>query len=434
MLWRAIDRGDAEGVQQAIRKGADVNCVDDRGISPLSYACEGGLDEIARILLDAGAGDARRKDACSISPIGRACRNGNLSIVKMLLNHDNGLLEISDAIGKTPLFCAIFSGHEDVVRFLLNCGANVFATDCNCKTTLMHACRTGNLDIVRLILAAGVDTQATDACQHTALHFAARNHSIEAVRELILHHNANMFARDKSGNTPFDATSSCPTTSATLVELYGSKLTDENGCLALHHLLSTAKYSYSFAENPSFHPPLNPLKILIPLGKLTLKQLRTLMQTLDTELVRTRDGSGKLPIHIACETDAPVEILSTLVELDSTTLHITDPTGALPIHLLCCNGVVDYFRVRYLVEQGGVGILTARNHQGALPLHLLCGSTNPSLRTVQYLMQSSPESVAAQTHGFFYPFMMAAASDPYSASLSVVYTLVRANPGLLVSG
>ena len=429
MLWDAIDRGDAEGVQQAIRNGADVNYVGTRSITPLYCACRYGVDEIVGILLDARA-DARWKDYWGRLPIMEACRNGNLSVVKMLINHDNDLLEVSDISGWTPLVCAVLNGHEDVVRFLFYCGANIFATDCNCKTTLMHACRTGNLDIVRLILAAGVDTQATDACQHTALHFAARNHSIEAVRELILHHNANMFARDKSGNTPFDATSSCPTTSATLVELYGSKLTEENGRLALHHLLSTAKYC--FAKNPSFHPPLNPLKIRTPLGTLTLKHWRTLMQTLDTELIRTRNHSGKLPIHVACQTDAPVEILSTLVELDSATLHIADPTSALPIHLLCCNGVVDYSRVRYLVEQGGVGILTARNHQGALPLHVLCRSKNPSLRTVQYLMQSFPESVAAQTNEGFYPFMVAAASDPYSASLSVVYTLVRANPSLVV--
>ena len=435
MLWKAIDRGDAEGVQQAIRNGADVNFVGERNdcpTTPLSWACYIRFTEIVLILLDAGA-NARWKDSCGRSPIDRACSKGHLTIVEMLINHDKDLLEIKDNCKRTPLYCAIFSGQEDVIRFLLDCGANVFATDRFCNTTLMHACKIGsNLDIMRLLLAAGVDAQATDTCQRTALHFAALNRRVEAVRELILHHNAisNMLARDKFGKTPFDVASLCPTTSTTLIEIYVNKLTANHGRLAFHELLSTAEYS--FAENPSFHPPLNSLQICLPLGKLTLKHWRTLLQSLDSEFIRTRNNSGKLPIHLACQTDAPVEVLSTLVELDSDTLHIADYTGALPIHSLCCNGVVDYSRVRYLLEQGGVGTLTTRNHQGALPLHMLCGSTNPSLRTVRYVMQSFPRSIAAQTNDGRYPFMMAAASDPYSASLSVVFMLVRANPGLVV--
>jgi hypothetical protein len=90
--------------------------------------------------------------------------------------------------------------------------------------------------------------------------------------------------------------------------------------------------------------------------------------------------------------------------------------------------------VRYLVlvEQGGGGTLTARNHKGALPLHNLVASTNPPLRTVQYLIHSFAGAVTAQTEDEGpYPFMVAAC-DTSSASLSVVYELVRANPDLVL--
>ena len=97
-----------------------------------------------------------------------------------------------------------------------------------------------------------------------------------------------------------------------------------------------------------------------------------------------------------------------------------------------CRGNVDYANVRLLVEQGGVGTLTARKQDGALPLHVLCGSTNPSLRTVQYLRESFPATVATETTEGPYPFLIAAC-ETASATLNVVYKLVRVHPDLLVS-
>ena len=125
-----------------------------------------------------------------------------------------------------------------------------------------------------------------------------------------------------------------------------------------------------------------------------------------------------------------MEVLALLLEHDATTLHMANDTGALPLHKCCC-GAVDDSSVRYLVEQGGVGTLSARNQEGSMALHVLCGSKNPSLSTVQYLIQSFPEALAAQTKAGQDPFMIAACASS-TASLSVVYGLVRANPDLIV--
>ena len=198
----------------------------------------------------------------------------------------------------------------------------------------------------------------------------------------MVEHNANIFAWVEDGQTPFDFATdsdSADETRAFLIESYSNKLTEEHGRLALHAILGAAEYS--FAEDDEFHPPLNPIRIRLPLGKLTLQHFRTLLSTMDAELIRNRDDSGKLPIHIACQANTPVKVLSMLVEMDPATLQIADYAGALPLHE-CCSGEVDDSSVRFLVEQGGVGTLAARNHHGQLPLHLLCGSTEPLLRTV----------------------------------------------------
>jgi hypothetical protein len=108
---------------------------------------------------------------------------------------------------------------------------------------------------------------------------------------------------------------------------------------------------------------------------------------------------------------------------DTATLQIADRPAALPLHECCC-GVVDYSSVHFLVKKGDAANLAPRNQDGAMPLHLLCESTNPSLCAVHYLIRSYPEAMVAQTNAGHYPFIKV-------ASLSLLYELVRTNPGFV---
>jgi hypothetical protein len=206
-----------------------------------------------------------------------------------------------------------------------NAEANALKTNGDGVTTLMHACCLGmDLELVRRQLARG-------EYQPTALHHAATDGMIAVRRELIVEHNANMVAVDTFGSTPFDSTRdsiSAEGRKALLIECYGHKLTQEHGRLALHAVLGDVEYS--FIAKWGCEPPLNPLQIRLPLGMLTLQHFRTLLSTLDTDhLIRNRDESGKLPIYIACRTNAPVDALGLILKQDAATLHITDYTGTL---------------------------------------------------------------------------------------------------------
>jgi ankyrin repeat protein len=333
------------------------------------------------------------------------------------------------------------------VRFLLALGVNVDATDDDGTTELMRASLSCKLDIVRLLLFAGANPDARNHNQETAVHYVVGDDAdIDVVRTLIDDYNANMLAKDCRGNTPFDHIAGdyhykyvvdC------MLHVYGNKLAQYHGSLALHVILRSAEYSFVAALNDYdnhdddyWHPPMiESVRILLPLGKkpVTLSQFRILLRSIDVELIRKRDNSGKLPIHIACEAQAPVQVLFILVEMDPATLRIADHTGSLPIHMLCCSGTTptDYVSLRYLVDQGGVGTLTARNRMGALPLHNLVASVNPTLRTVQDWIQSFLAAVTARMNDGRYPFMVAAC-ETSSASLSVIYELVRANPNLII--
>ena len=219
-----------------------------------------------------------------------------------------------------------------------------------------------------------------------------------------------------------------------LIQMYSHILSQNHrNHLALHKLLRSAKYSYeSMRLGDWIEPAPETLRVTIQLGLMKLSYLRTLFLSVDAALFRIWDDRGRLPIHVACQTDAPVEVLTALVELDPATLHMADFAGDLPLHVWCryYSEWPDYFiALQYLVETGGgIDTLAARNRDGALPLHVLCTTASLALPVVQYLLQSFPESVAISTNTGMYPFMIAAKHAP----LSVVYEIVRANPVLAI--
>ena len=164
------------------------------------------------------------------------------------------------------LLVATFLDRTEVVRFLLNRGASAHQTYQDGGTPLGLACLNKNVDIVRLLLNAGAILEARDPKNKTALHHAAFSSSMEVLHELILERNANMFVADDDGLTPFDE--ACllawirrPVVNP-LLEMYGTKSTQDHGSLALHAILRAAKYS--FLEYRNFHTHLNPLRISAP--------------------------------------------------------------------------------------------------------------------------------------------------------------------------
>ena len=172
-------------------------------------------------------------------------------------------------------------------------GADALATTHNGWTTLINACQIGaGLRLVRQLLAAGVPVDARGEFQRTALHYAGKSASIEIMRELVFEHNANMYAVDQDGNTPFDYSSDCIIEDF-LVERNSEKLTQEHGRLALHAVLAAAEFS--FDEAYFFHPPQNPFRIRLPLGMLTLQHFRLLLHSLDAESIRNRDRLESCP-------------------------------------------------------------------------------------------------------------------------------------------
>ena len=88
-LIRAIKRGDLREVERLIHAGANLNCSDSQGWTPLFHAAGTGRTDIIRCLLAHGAEVDSHRDK-----------------------------------GFTPLFSAILSRHLEAIRMLLDAGAS----------------------------------------------------------------------------------------------------------------------------------------------------------------------------------------------------------------------------------------------------------------------------------------------------------------------
>ena len=99
----------------------DVNFKDKAGTTPLWWACMYGDEQLAKMIVDAGA-DINTTDEYGWSPASIAARYGHDNCLRLLLDAGADLsMAVSD--GDTALDKAIFWEHADCERLLLANGA-----------------------------------------------------------------------------------------------------------------------------------------------------------------------------------------------------------------------------------------------------------------------------------------------------------------------
>jgi ankyrin repeat protein len=75
----------------------------------------------------------------------------------------------------------------------------------------------------------------------------------------------------------------------------------------------------------------------------------------DKKTILVKDREGRLPIHCACETNAPVEVIQLLLEsdVDKKSILVKDKIGQLPIH--CAYGEDGNVEAVQLLMQASIG-------------------------------------------------------------------------------
>ncbi|KAG4430998.1 hypothetical protein IFR05_013526 [Cadophora sp. M221] len=113
-----------DSLKLLLRHEADPNITDDKGMTPLHYACEfEGSQDIVRTLLAAGA-DCKVLDKMGRSPLQRAGWSGDCDpTVQLLLEH--GALEAGDDAGHQAFQTTLRLGSEHMVNLFIEHGADV---------------------------------------------------------------------------------------------------------------------------------------------------------------------------------------------------------------------------------------------------------------------------------------------------------------------
>jgi predicted Fe-Mo cluster-binding NifX family protein len=120
-LLEAVQDGDIGQVQALIEKGADVNAMDEDGMTALAWAVQ--LDDrgMAELLIAKGA-DVEKGGKAFKAPLHVAANWGKMAMAELLLSKGADI-EVRDRNGWTPLHWAAFEGGGEMVQLLVSRGA-----------------------------------------------------------------------------------------------------------------------------------------------------------------------------------------------------------------------------------------------------------------------------------------------------------------------
>ena len=162
--------GSVQEIIDAINGNANINAVNDYGMTALMLAADRGHPGIVDVLLKAGA-------------------DGN----------------VQNKVGYTALIIASTPDHEEVIRMLLKAGADINAKNQGGETALIHAAWFGCPEAVKILIEAGAD-DSVDQKGRSALIFAATTpmgNAEETVNALI-DAGTDVKHKDSSGKTAAD--------------------------------------------------------------------------------------------------------------------------------------------------------------------------------------------------------------------------------------
>ncbi|HXG08425.1 MAG TPA: ankyrin repeat domain-containing protein [Gemmataceae bacterium] len=135
-----------------IRRGADVNALNQEGRTALSFAAESGYYKLVRVLLSSGA-DPNVVSGRAESPIWYAAKSKDSRVIAALLAAGAEC----DRTGRsktTALFIAAREGNEDGVKLLLSAGADPGYPNPEGVTPVEAARNGGHIRVYRILEAA----------------------------------------------------------------------------------------------------------------------------------------------------------------------------------------------------------------------------------------------------------------------------------------
>lgn len=192
-LHAAAERGHAHVIKRLVEAGGKANVQESLGVTPLHWAAVRGPREAVEMLIRAGA-EVNAWCVQMDTPLGAAAAAGKIDIAEALLD---AKADVNGGKGMPPLALAAKYGQPDMIRLLVKRGADLNET----RYPLLHWA--GKPEAAKALLAAGAKVDARDAKGATALHLTsgAWTPSAETVK-ILIEAKADVRARDEKGSTP----------------------------------------------------------------------------------------------------------------------------------------------------------------------------------------------------------------------------------------
>jgi len=109
--------------------------------------------------------------------------------------------------------------------------------------------------------------------------------------------------------------------------------------------------------------------------------------------------SGRLPIHLACDKNAPTQVICWLLDSDvnKESIQVPDKWGDLPLHTICSRNNVEVVQLLLSSDEEKT-TLFIKDNQGSLPLHMAC-RYNADAQVIQLLLDSDTDKTSLFQEG-----------------------------------
>lgn len=198
-LFVACQLGNIESVRTILTEcNVHVNCVNERGQTPLQCAVRCNNIELMKLLLSKGS-NVNQADEDGNTPLLLAVKWGFAGLTELFLEYNADLTRASFK-GKSPLYIAIKKYEKDIVRLLLERGSR-FDGELGKYYVLCESIADGNIDITRRLLDSVKNVNFEDVEGESPLYFATMKRQPKIMR-LLLERRANVnITNSKKGYT-----------------------------------------------------------------------------------------------------------------------------------------------------------------------------------------------------------------------------------------
>ena len=371
-LKKLIDDGEAQ-----------VNEINEQGITPTWCACYMGNQNCLKLLLDA-KGDPNISDCYQQTPIFVSAYQGSEENITLLLKHNASIYQ-RDALERTPLHAAAEAGNSIIIKILLAHEQELLslglikeasileAVDYEGKTALHFAAANNQCDCIDTLISAGASLDKFDKFLRTPLHLAS-GYKYDYVVDILIDEKANLELKDTHGRTALHI--SCTVGATACVDLLaanGANLSelDGNGLTPLHlavlnsHVEIVSLLLDSFTENDEEDK-----------------------NTIDPNVV---DKEKRTAMHAAAEIGS-LEICNLLFQF-GTEINSSDVYGRKPIHY--CGMWGGGVCLQWFLENGV--LINELDNYGRTPLHYACYFGNTAM--AESLLAADANPNISDKHG-----------------------------------